>query len=203
MASFFENKSIAEQHSLTLSWELLMRPDFDALRTSIAGSSNELKRFRQILVNVVLATDIMDKELNQLRNERWQKAFSVRNGNSEKQQRATIFIEHIIQASDVSHTMQHWHIYQKWNMSLFLEMSEAFVNGRMNVDPASFWYEGELKFFDNYVIPLALKLKECDVFGVSSDECFNCKCSVVSAQANLTRRIQRRYTKPRRMGRER
>ena len=29
--------------------------------------------------------------------------------------RATIVIEHIIQASDVSHTMQHWHVYQKWN----------------------------------------------------------------------------------------
>ena len=25
-------------------------------------------------------------------------------------------------------------------------------------------------FFDNYIIPLAKKLKECNVFGVSSDE---------------------------------
>lgn len=28
-------------------------------------------------------------------------------------------------------------------------------------------------FFDNYVIPLARKLKECRVFGGSSDECLN------------------------------
>jgi hypothetical protein len=27
--------------------------------------------------------------------------------------KATIVIEHLIQASDVSHTMQHWHVYQK------------------------------------------------------------------------------------------
>jgi hypothetical protein len=31
----------------------------------------------------------------------------------------------------------------------------------------------ETGFFDNYVIPLAKKLKECNVFGVCSDECLN------------------------------
>lgn len=35
------------------------------------------------------------------------------------------------------------------------------------------WYRGELGFFDNYIIPLAKKLKACNVFGVSSDECLN------------------------------
>ena len=40
----------------------------------------------------------------------------------------------------------------------------------MNSDPASFWYQGEIGFFDNYIIPLAKKLKDCGVFGVSSDE---------------------------------
>jgi hypothetical protein len=29
------------------------------------------------------------------------------------------------------------------------------------------------RFFDNYVIPLAKKLKECRVFGAASDECLN------------------------------
>lgn len=37
----------------------------------------------------------------------------------------------IIQASDVSHTMQHWHVYQKWNKALFREMSRAYREGRM------------------------------------------------------------------------
>jgi hypothetical protein len=82
-------------------------------------------------------------------------------------------VEHIIQASDVSHTMQHWHIYRKWNERLFLEMFTAFKHGRMAKNPADFWYEGEIGFFDNYVIPLAKKLDQCGVFGVSSDECLN------------------------------
>jgi hypothetical protein len=95
-------------------------------------------------------------------------------GEVDKDLRATIVLEHIIQASDVSHTMQHWHVYLKWNRRLFKEMSLAFRAGRMGgVDPADFWYEGELKFFDNYVIPLAKKLKDCQVFGVSSDEYLN------------------------------
>jgi hypothetical protein len=41
----------------------------------------------------------------------------------------------------------------------------------MGADPAAFWYKGEIGFFDNYIIPLAKKLKDCNVFGASSDEC--------------------------------
>lgn len=45
-----------------------------------------------------------------------------------------------------------------------------FVTVLSKDDPATFWCEGKLGFFDNYIIPLANKLKECNVFGVSSDE---------------------------------
>ena len=43
----------------------------------------------------------------------------------------------------------------------------------MAKDPSTFWAAGEIGFFDNYIIPLAKKLKECNVFGVSSDEYLN------------------------------
>lgn len=46
----------------------------------------------------------------------------------------------------------------------------AYKNGRAEKDPSTFWYQGEIGFFDFYIIPLAKKLKECGVFGVSSDE---------------------------------
>lgn len=87
--------------------------------------------------------------------------------------RATVVIEHIIQASDVCHTMQHWHIYRRWNKALFHELLLAYHQGRFPNDPSSFWYKGELNFFQDYIIPLAKKLKDCKVFGVSSDECLN------------------------------
>ncbi|CAB9517624.1 Receptor-type guanylate cyclase gcy [Seminavis robusta] len=185
----YSNQSVAEQNSLDIAWEVLMEDRFDALRRHLFATEAELLRFRQLIVNVVLATDIFDKELNDLRRNRWERAFcsgnersstnslsstSGRNQNdAESDLRATIVIEHIIQASDVSHTMQHWHVYQKWNKNLFMEMSRAYREGRMSKDPSGFWYKGEIGFFDNYVIPLTKKLKECGVFGVSSDEYLN------------------------------
>lgn len=69
--------------------------------------------------------------------------------------------------------VKHWHIYRKFNERLFKELYKAYQDGRMGADPSEFWYKGEIAFFENYIIPLAKKLKECGVFGVSSDECLN------------------------------
>jgi hypothetical protein len=144
------------------------------LQKCIFATDGEYQRFRQVVVNVVMATDIFDPELSALRKERWDKAFDPNQSDEEDENRkATIVIEHIMQASDVAHTMQHWHVYQKWNRRLFDELYTAFKAGRFDVDPCTFWYKGEMKFFDGYVIPLAKKLKDCGVFGVSSDECLN------------------------------
>lgn len=52
-------------------------------------------------------------------------------------------------------------------------MYTAFAEGRTQKDPSEGWYGGEIWFFDNYVIPLATKLKKCGVFGFSSDEYLN------------------------------
>jgi hypothetical protein len=68
---------------------------------------------------------------------------------------------------------QHWHVYTKWNERLFQEMYDAYASGRWDKDPSVGWYQGEIGFLDNYVIPLAKKLKNCGVFGVASDEYLN------------------------------
>ena len=47
------------------------------------------------------------------------------------------------------------------------------MEGRADKDPTDFWYQGEIGFFDYYIIPLTKKLSECGVFGVSSDEYLN------------------------------
>jgi hypothetical protein len=88
---------------------------FRELRMAIYSNADELKRFRQLVVNTVMATDIMDKDLKEVRNARWDKAFkessSLESQKDIVDRKATIVIEHLIQASDVAHTMQHWHIY--------------------------------------------------------------------------------------------
>jgi hypothetical protein len=178
IAQFFKEKSVAEQNSIVVAWDKLMDPRFEDLRRCIYSEPTELDRFRQLVVNNVLATDIFDKELTALRKNRWDKAFqkigrSDSSHSDDINRKATVVMEHLIQASDVAHTMQHWHIYQKWNERLFAEMATAYQAGRLGFDPVAGWYQGELGFFDNYIIPLANKLKECGVFGVSSDEYLN------------------------------
>jgi len=124
---------------------------------------------------------IMDKELGAARKARRNKAFStteVEVAPDEDEEvainrKATIVIEHLIQASDISHTMQHWNVYIKWNENLFQEMYLAYLQGRLANDPSKGWVQGEIGFFDFYIIPLAKKLFTCGVFGVSSDEFLN------------------------------
>eukprot|EP00980_Cylindrotheca_fusiformis_P014460 scaffold3860_cov116-Cylindrotheca_fusiformis.AAC.2 len=177
-------KSVAEQNSVEIAWEMLMEDDYSALRACIYQTESDLRRFRQLVVNTVMATDIVDKELQALRKSRWEAAFSKASDPSSSalegpdegehdDRKATIVIEHLIQASDVSHTMQHWHIYKQWNERFFMECYGAYKAGRANVDPSLNWYKGEIGFFDFYVIPLANKLASCGVFGVSSDEYLN------------------------------
>jgi hypothetical protein len=186
----YQNKSVAEQNSVDVAWSLLMAPAYDGLRNCIALTEEELQRFRQLVVNLVMATDVLDKELQEHRKNRWAKAFrdlasdhdidsSLSKVDAAKRKasivdtanrKATIVIEHIIQASDVAHTMQHWQMFAKWNERLFRETYIPYLSGSGDTDPSMVWYHRELDFFDNYIIPLANKLKECGVFGVSGDE---------------------------------
>jgi class 3 adenylate cyclase len=179
MASVYKKKSIAEQNSVDLAWKLLMEDSYENLRASICDGDTEMHRFRQLVVNAVMATDMLDKDLKTQRNASWEKAFNLpgmRESTSRDSvnRKATIVIEHLIQASDIAHTMQHWHIYRRWNERLFEEMYTAYSNGRTKKDPSATWYEGEIIFFDFYVIPLAKKLADCGVFGVYSDEYLTC-----------------------------
>jgi len=179
LAVRYKNKSVAEQNSVDLAWELLMDSQYQQLRRVIYTNETEFQRFRQLIVNSVMATDIADKELKKLRNARWEKAFDENAPSlnkylpEDRNRKATIVIEHLIQASDIAHTMQHWHIYRKWNERLFRENYLAYKMGRADTDPSKNWYKGEIGFFDFYIIPLAKKLKDCGVFGVSSDEYLN------------------------------
>jgi hypothetical protein len=182
----YKGRSVAEQNSVDLAWALFMDPKYTKLRHTIAQTKDEISRFRQLVINCVMATDIVDKELKQLRNDRWEKAFGRDETTAETKEvanaainrKATIVIEHIIQASDIAHTMQQWHVYRKWNQRFFLECYRAFKTGRAEKDPSKNWYDGEIGFFDFYIIPLAKKLQESGVFGVYGDE------YVKNAQAN-------------------
>jgi hypothetical protein len=179
LATIYKKRSVAEQNSFDLAWNLLMDDTFSRLRKAICSNDTEFCRFRQIVVNSVMATDLGDKESKELRNGRWKHAFTGGDQIQEETQsnstnrKATIVIEHLIQAADVAHTCQHWNLYRKWNERLFQECYKAFRDGRAEKNPVDGWYEGEMGFYDFYIIPLAMKLRDCGVFGPTSDENLN------------------------------
>jgi hypothetical protein len=160
LAASYGHKSIAEQHSVSITWETLFLDEFAPLRALLFTSESEMRHFRQLLVNSLMGTDIFDETLRAGRQARWSRAFGESgpgaSGASCPDRRATVVLEHLIQASDVSHTMQHWHVFRKWNERLYCETHDAY----------------RLAFFDNYVIPLAHKMRDCN-FGAASDECLN------------------------------
>ena len=180
----YDNKSVAEKHSLEIALRILDQPNFTDLQEAIHATTEEKTRFRQLLINAVMATDIVDMELQMLRKERWSLAFAhdqiqpsqsanlsfIASDAEDVNRKATVVVEHIIQASDIAYTMQHWHVFCKWNQRLFEELYSVFLAGRSAHDPSEGWFERQLSFFDNYVIPLARNLKDCGVFGSSSDE---------------------------------
>lgn len=112
LAKKYNNQSVAEQHSFNISWDLLMSDSYANLRSAIFMSPPEQDHFRQIVVNCVMATDILDPELKESRNRQWRQAFSSsspqrRFDREMGNRKATIVIEHLMQTSDIAHTMQH------------------------------------------------------------------------------------------------
>lgn len=116
LASKFQHRSVAEQHSLYLTLDLLSDDRFSNLHDTLFATSADQQRFRSLVVGCVLSTDIVDKDLKTLRNSRWDTAFAAEHREESNtttvNRKATIVIEHLIQASDVAHTMQHWNIYR-------------------------------------------------------------------------------------------
>jgi hypothetical protein len=60
IARLYNNKSVAEQHSVNLAWDLLMEEQFAELRKAICSTDEEMIRFRQLVVNSVMATGKYD-----------------------------------------------------------------------------------------------------------------------------------------------
>lgn len=189
MGELYGKTSVAEQNSFDLSWKLLMDNRFFELRKTIFRNDKEKKRFRMLLLNACMATDVMDEDRKKLRRDRWERAFGAgRNQNKapalanivevsqeldestsgdmdERNRCATLVMEDLVMASSLSHTMQHFQVFRKWNARLFHECKVANDTGRSNQDPAEYWYHQTLDFFDATVIPLAQRLQSSGVFG--------------------------------------
>jgi len=79
--------------------------------------------------------------------------------------KANVVMEQFIQIADVAHLMQDYSVFLKWNKHLYDELWAAKIAGR-GFDPTEKWYECQISFFDNYVIPLSTRISESGIFGI-------------------------------------
>lgn len=66
MAKNYKQKAIAEQHSVDVGWLLLMEDRFNDLRNEIYKDDEELRLFRQLIVNTILATGELYKRVDRI-----------------------------------------------------------------------------------------------------------------------------------------
>lgn len=58
LSTMYNDKSVAEQNSINLAFEVLTSPSYSELISCICENENEYKRFRQLVINCVMATDM-------------------------------------------------------------------------------------------------------------------------------------------------
>jgi hypothetical protein len=71
MAKLYKDKSIHEQASVDLAFDTLMQTKYAKLRKVLFATDDEFHRFRQIVINCVLSTDILDDRVMARQNVRW------------------------------------------------------------------------------------------------------------------------------------
>jgi len=178
LASLYKKRCISEQNSVDISWWLLMTADFDDLRSAIYSDKLEKRRFRQVLVNSVIATDVLDSKMKQHRDNNWNKVFvekvkskrrNFMDANEKRNLQATSIIECIMQVADSGYRAQSYKTYISWNERLFEEALKAYHAGSLEINPVVHWYKSELDYFDNLLIPLLSRLTNTGIFGGSGE----------------------------------
>jgi hypothetical protein len=75
LAVLYNDQSIAENWSIYICFSELLQDEFKDLRNVIFATKDEYIRFRKIVVNLVLTTDIASPERSQLVKSKWKEAF--------------------------------------------------------------------------------------------------------------------------------
>lgn len=147
-----------EQNSLHMAWALLIQSNFSVLRQAIwGGEETELRRFQYLWVRMVLATEVErhDMVLRRQPSKIKKDSVSQRHLSAPRlppAQGAMKLLEYVMQASDISHRMQHWHTYRKWTELLW---HESASRGREKL-----FYDQELQYMNEYVLPLTEQLRD-------------------------------------------
>lgn len=185
LSQAFHNRAVPQQNALSLALTLWHDDEsFAELRSVVHATPEEYQRFWQVVTHGVLATDLYDEALHHWRDGRWKKAQKLLlladnaeqhpdQPNPRTNLHATLLVESLLQASYVSHSMQHWQVFQKWNERLYLEKQISSRSDAGSRPVMGSYYSWQMDWLDVKVIPLAVRLKSCGMFGSAGEEYFD------------------------------
>jgi hypothetical protein len=93
LALMYNDQSVAEQRSLAISFSLLMKKDFETLRKVLFKEDKEYMKFRKIVIDLVLCTDIASPERVQIVKSKWKEAFGDKRPSQANRRMSTNIIE--------------------------------------------------------------------------------------------------------------
>jgi len=142
-------ESCGVQESFDTAWYLLIEPHFADLQGAIFGNHDKAT-FRQLALNLVLAAD--------------EEVIARSRKNESNHVNAARFLRYSMQSSVMSHAMQPWEGFLRWNERMFEEKYKAFQEDRSLEDPTRTWFKETLDAFNSYLFPLALR--KAKLFGI-------------------------------------
>eukprot|EP00977_Amphora_coffeiformis_P005911 scaffold1252_cov154-Amphora_coffeaeformis.AAC.5 len=177
LGQHYQMTAVLQQNALDVTWHIFMDAQFDEMRQYMFHSSiqnDEFALFRQVVVNAVMATDDGDNaKARQEREARWKES-AVTDSNM----RQTVLLEYLLQLSQATPALQDGRTYLRETQLRFDETVLAHQQGRLGGDnyeeyedeenhhhhhPSTYWYQRELDYLDNMVVPLVRRLREAKV----------------------------------------
>lgn len=79
LALLYNDQSMAEQHSLKVAFSILFSAGYDELRKAMIPTADDKFRFRKIVIDMVMCTDISSPERVQIGENKWNRAFEGAN----------------------------------------------------------------------------------------------------------------------------
>lgn len=87
--------------------------------------------------------------------------------------KSAVVLEVILRAADVGYFMQNWETLIEWSGRLYAEQEMAHLINRGR-DPTATWFDNQLRVIQEYVLPLATRLRDIGVFGNTNGSNFAC-----------------------------
>ena len=185
MASFFHRTCLIQQNALDVAWDLLTGPTCQELLKAICSNSkSELERFRKYMVHAMLAIDLEDKDLRLSRFQRWKCADYMTPA-----EQSIVIVEQSMQLSEAIHTVQSEDIFLKWAERAFREQYLAYIKARRDQDPCVTFYEEQLEYFREDVLPLTERFNGGTGQGSERRHAILGSCSELQRQAKKNLQI--------------